>query len=110
MNDNLQSELIFSYISQWAIEYLKNSKWMPWITAESGKVNKIVAAFLAAAYAAGMTFTLTLVGAGHYTLDATGITLANLTHFLGHGVRVYAMQKGFYKMYSLPSTNGGTKA
>jgi hypothetical protein len=102
MNADLQSDLIFAYLSQWLIEMAKRAKWFPFVHADRGKLNKLLAAFLAAAYSAGMTFTLTHVGPGHWTLEAVGLTAANITHFLGHAVMVYAAQKGFFKLYTMP--------
>jgi hypothetical protein len=102
MNDNLQAEIVVSYIFQYLIEAAKRSSWMPWLSTETGNLNRIVAAILASAYAAGMTFTLTHLGPGDWNLHATGITWLNVSHFLGHALRVYAMQKGWFKILTMP--------
>ena len=106
MNDNLQAEVVFSFIVQWLLEAAKKSKYVPWIKAETGTINKLISAFLATLYSAGMTFSLTHVGPGHWTLDMAGITPINIAHFLGHGIRVYALTKGWFKVLNLH--NGST--
>lgn len=102
MTDNLQAEFLVSYAIQWLIERAKASRYMPWITAETGNLNKLITAVLAAAYAAGVTLTVSHPGAGHWMLDFTGLTATNLYHFLGHGIRVYALSKGWYKFLGQP--------
>jgi hypothetical protein len=76
------------------MQWLKKSSWFPWLTAESDKANKAVAAFMAAIAAIGIHYTY---DASTATLTLTGISFAALGHGLWHWLQSYAVQETIYK-------------
>ena len=71
--DDFGGHLTFAGIAVWVIQWLKTSRFAPWITAETGKINRAVSAVIAILSGFGIhaisvwnptahTFTLTIGG------------------------------------------------
>lgn len=103
MTDNMQAELVFSYISTWFLQWLKSQAWFPWVTAEEKNFNRIFSALLAFIGSAGIIFSAQHVAAGSWTINISGLTLANVAHVLGHAIRLYGEQKLWFKTVVQPS-------
>jgi hypothetical protein len=76
------------------MEWLKKANWFPWVSAQSDKANKIIAALLAAITAAGIHYTYDASAA---TLTFTGISLAGMGHAVWHWLQSYAVQETVYR-------------
>ena len=112
MTDNLQAELVFSYICTFALQWLKRQSWFPWVTAEEKNWNRLAAGLLAFIGSAGIVLTAQNLGAGHWVIDIAGLTWVNVYHVLGHGIRLYGEQKLWFKTVvqtpALAAANGKT--
>lgn len=97
MTDNLQSELVYSYLSTTGLEWLKRQPWFPWVTTDAKNWNKAASAFIAFLGSVGIIFTATHSGVGVWDIHITGMTLGNILHVVGHAVRIYALQKTYFK-------------
>jgi hypothetical protein len=96
--DTLQNILTLNVVSVWLIEMAKRSRYFPWATAETKHVNKALSAVLAALSSAGITVLGIKQGAGSYSIQITGLTMAAIPHFLWHIMGNYAVQKWVYKV------------
>jgi hypothetical protein len=105
MTDNLQAELLFSYAACWTLQWLKGQAWFPWVTGEEKNFNKAAAGFLAFIGSAGIVLSAQHAGVGHWVIDVSGLTWANVAHVAGHAVRLYGEQKLWFKtVVSTPNT------
>ncbi len=105
MTDNMQAELVFSYVACWLLQWLKGQSWFPLVSAEEKNWNKIAAGFFAFIGSAGILFTAQHLGAGDWTIHITGLTWQNVAHVIGHAVRLYGEQKFWFKtVVSTPSS------
>lgn len=103
MQDNIQVTVAVNAVLVWLMQYLKGSKYFPWLTTETAAANKIASAILAGLASAGMVFTLAHTGAGGagtITITYAGLTISNLAHFAAQFVANYATQKTFYKAWT----------
>ena len=103
---DIQSMLVLNAILVWILQAVKSSKYLPWITAETQAINKLASALLAALASAGMVFSVVHTGSGgtgEITLHYAGVTTLSLANFLWHWVGNYAIQKGWFKLFTLPS-------
>lgn len=110
MTDNALNLITLNAIAVWLIQLAKNSKWMPFITEESEKVNKLASAVISAIAAAGMTLSIVHVGsheAGTFTISYAGFTSGNIVNFLYHTIGYYVCQKGIFKAFF---SNGNGKS
>lgn len=97
MNDNLQSELVFSYLCTFFLQWLKSQPWFPWVTSEEKNLNKVFSGILAFIGSAGIVLSAQHAGAGHWVVDISGLTMQNVAHVLGHAIRLYGEQKLWFK-------------
>lgn len=109
MNADLQQTMIFSAICVWVIQALKASPLCPWITHETQTANKLLSAVLASLHSAGILFAAQNLGGGNFNLTIKGLTLAHAAKFLFHAVGNYAMQKGWFKLYTMNGNANGAK-
>ena len=94
MQDLVISQVTLSAVVVVILQHLKSASWFPWLTQETEKAKRIVAAFAAALTAIGI----------HYNYDATtgtlmftGITVAAIGHGIWHWIQSYAFQEVLYK-------------
>jgi len=60
-----------AFVTVYAIQFLKNSKWFPWLHADAARVNRTVSLIVAFLAAAGIKVAMN----GHFPLDPTTITI-----------------------------------
>lgn len=99
--DPVAAIVAWNAVAVWAMQRLKASSLLPWITAQSQNVNKVVALVLSALGAAGMTFTFAHTtqdhGAGQIVFTYAGLTTMNFVGFAYHGITNYVTSKAFFK-------------
>lgn len=88
-------------------QFLKKSKWFPWLTLESQNLNRIVGVVLAFAAAIGVSATFDQT-AGQLTI--TGLTLVGLFHGTVRFLQQWAFQQGAYKLIVAPPMPGQLQA
>ena len=87
----------------WLIQKIKLTRWFPSITTETQKINKIVSAVAATLASAAIVFSFSNPEAGTYVLSVTGLTLANMVHFVTTAIVNYMGQKVLFKIaYAAP--------
>lgn len=96
LTDQMTTAAIIIYVLQW----LKKSKVVPWITADTKGLNRFLAALGAAAGTAGITFQLDTVSG---TLMITGLLLPNLLTFTWQFLQTWAMTQAGYSLFVEPN-------
>lgn len=86
------------------LQWLKNSKWFPWLSAESAKVNTVVAALAAAAGAIGVHLAWNQ-GAipGSYMLEVTGLTLMGVLGGVWAWLKMFVYQQIIFRATVKPT-------
>lgn len=75
----LGSEVTLAAIGVAALQALKNSKWFPYITADTAKLNRFVAVLAAAVGAIGVHIAWNQGAVpGSYMIEVTGLTLTGV--------------------------------
>lgn len=95
--DSFGNMVTLNAIGVWVIQLLKQSKFFPWLTDQTSKLNRI-ASLLVAAGAAGVSIVTNHIGPGQFSIAISGLTAGTLAHFVWHWLGNYAVQKGFYKV------------
>lgn len=85
-------------VAVWLFQKIKDSNWVPFISQETGALNKFLAGLISALTAAGLHFTYDQ-GAGVLTI--AGLTLANLQHFAFAWIQQHVFQESLYNGYKL---------
>jgi hypothetical protein len=92
-----------AYASSLVMQWLKGKKWFPFLNYDTGRLNSIVAAIVAALSGAGIFFTFDRhLG----ILTVTGLTPANLTALLGRALAQYLLQHFAYRAVIAPPLPG----
>jgi len=89
--------ILISFILQW----IKKSKYFPWITVETQTINRWVSIVIA--FCAGIGIYATW---HEGTLTITGLTAENMFHALTRGVEQWAFQKTTYRGLIAPPQPG----
>jgi hypothetical protein len=106
MNDTtLSVQFTIALISTYALQWLKETKFFPWLTTETQALNRAVSLVIAFLASAGI-----LVGFDHTAgvLTISGLTAANLLHAASRFVQQWAMQQAAYKGLVMPPRPGTT--
>jgi hypothetical protein len=87
------------------LQWAKKGSWFPWLTGETERLNRYVAAVIAAGVGLG-------IGA-HYdpatgSLLVTGLTKAGLLQGVGHVIGQWMAQQGWYRVVIAPPANSQT--
>ena len=90
----ITTQVTASAVIVWLLQRLKQSKYFPFITAESAKLNRYLAVCASALAAAGIHFNFNH-DAG--TLVISGLLLSNLLHFAGAWLRSFVFQEIIYQ-------------
>lgn len=92
--DQLSNQVIFNAIIVAALQWLKNSKWFPWLSKETGNINRIIAVILSGAAAIGVHTNF-----DHATgvLTITGLTFATISTGLYEWLRSFVIQQLVFK-------------
>jgi hypothetical protein len=92
-----------AYAASLVMQWLKGQKWFPFLNYDTGRLNAIVAAIIAAASGAGIFFTFDR-GAG--ILTVTGLTTSNLIALAGRAAAQYLLQHFAYRAVIAPPLPG----
>jgi hypothetical protein len=88
--NQLSAQVVISAVVVWLLQAAKKSKLVPWLTAETGQLNRLVAVVASLCSSVGIHFTFS-VAAG--TLIVTGLTLAGIGQFAWHWVTAFVSQQ-----------------
>ena len=95
MDSAFGNQVLLNAIIVAALQWLKNSKWFPWLSAETEKANRIIAVLLAGAAALGVHTNF-----DHTTgvLTITGLTLATIWSGLYNWLVSFVTQQTLFKV------------
>lgn len=96
----LSSQIVVSAMIVYAIEWLKRMKAIPWVTYESAKLNRSIAAVASAAAAIGIHFKFDHEAGA---LIITGLSVASLAHGGWEVARAYITTKVMYDVTRRPA-------
>lgn len=103
MYDPLAHQIGFSFITAYALEWLKRSKWFPWITVDSTTLNRYIGMLSAAATSIGLTFAAdgTWAAGGVITIHVppASVLLEALARFAGQA----GLQHAIYEKLIRPT-------
>jgi hypothetical protein len=94
MQNEIVSSVTASAMAVAVIQWLKNTKWVPFINQYSSTLNRVLGWAIAAISAAGLHYNYESATG---TLTLTGLTAATLTHSLWETTKSYALQWLIYK-------------
>lgn len=94
MQDVITSQVTASAVVVMLLQWLKRSKWMPWLTGETDVLNKAVAALAAAFTAVGIHYTY---DSDLHTLTITGLTMTAFFHGAWHWLQAFSFQEIIYR-------------
>ena len=94
MQDLVVSQVTYSTIVVMVLQWLKKTRFAPFITFETDAMNKCVSALLAAFVAVGIHAQY---DSDAHTLMITGLTLSAFFHGLWHWLQSFAFQELIYK-------------
>jgi len=103
----LTGQLVLAAVSSWAIQKIKSSKWFPWITMESQKLNRWVGGLVAFAASAGIVVSFDTTGG---VLTISGLTLVALRHFAWRFGSQWVLQQVSYRLLVAPPMPGALQA
>ena len=83
-----------SALSVYLIQKLKDSKYFPWLTAETAKLNRVASALLAALGAVGLQYQWT---SSTHTLVITNLTLSVIGLGIWHWLQHFTLQEVVYR-------------
>ena len=91
--EQILSQLTSSAVVVYAIEILKHSKWFPWLSEETPKLNRLAAVIGSFGAAVGIHFAY---DAQNGALLITGLTVAGILHGAWHFAQQYALTQLAY--------------
>jgi hypothetical protein len=101
MPTELGSQATLAVLVSFALQWLKNSKYFPWITVETQQLNRLLSVLIAFVSGFGIYATW-----GQGTLSISGLTAANLFHAGTHAVQQLAFQHAAYRVLIAPPMPG----
>lgn len=90
------SQLTAGMVMSFFLQEIKKSRFFPWLTMETAKLNRIAAGVLAALTALGIHFAYTHVGTT-WTFTFSNVSLPVILHGLWDWLSSFAFQQGWYK-------------
>lgn len=93
----VMTQVTLSAIVVAGMQWLKNSKWFPLLTAESAKVNRVVAALAAAGAAVGVHMVWAHPTDGTYVLTFSGLTLMGVLSGAWAWLKSFALQEMMFR-------------
>jgi hypothetical protein len=103
----LTEQLTIAAITTYAFQILKKSKWFPWLTVESQKLNYVVGVLVAFGASIGVVATFDHTAG---VLTVTGLTVAGVGHGLARFVQQWVFQQVAYKNLIAPPMPGQLQA
>jgi hypothetical protein len=102
MGNELGTQATVAVLVSFAIQRLKASKYFPWLSGETEKLNR----FVSIAIAALSGFGIFIVWDHQGILTISGLTAANLFHAATHGIQQWAFQQTAYRTVIAPPMPG----
>lgn len=90
--NTVENQVIFNAIIVAALQWLKNAKWFPWLSAETAKLNRVIAILASGAAAIGVHSTF--VGG---VLTITGLSWAVIGPGLYNWLQSFVFQQLIFK-------------
>jgi hypothetical protein len=103
----LTEQITLAAITTYAFQLLKKSRWFPWLTVETQKLNYIFGVVVAFGASIGVVATFDHTAG---VLTVTGLTLAGLGHGLARFVQQWVFQQIGYKTLIAPPMPGQLQA
>ena len=99
----LSEQIPIAVISTLVLQWLKKSRWFPWLTVESQKLNRIAGVVIAFAASIGVVATFDHTAG---VLTITGLTLAGLGHGIARFIQQWSYQQAAYRTVVAPPLPG----
>lgn len=91
------TQVTLSGIAVALLQWFKKSSWFPWLTKESAKLNRIVAAVIAALNAIGVHLAWSSGSvAGSYSILVSGLTLTGVATGIWVWLKMFVFQQIIY--------------
>jgi hypothetical protein len=103
----LTEQLTLAVITTYVFQALKKSRWFPWLTVESQKLNRAAGIVVAFGASIGVVATFDHTAG---VLTVTGLTLSGLGHGLARFVQQWVFQQAAYKTLIAPPMPGQMQA
>jgi hypothetical protein len=103
----LSDQIPLALISTYALQWLKASKFFPWLTMETQTLNRIVGIAIAFLTSVGVLVSFDHVAG---VLTVTGLTLANLGHAVIRFGQQWTFQQASYRLVVAPAMPGAMQA
>lgn len=107
MGNELATQASTAVLLSYALQWLKTSKWFPFITTETQALNRWVSAIVGFVSGFGI-FATWDHSAGALTI--TGLTAANLLHAAVRGVQQFVFQHAAYRTLVAPPLPGAEQS
>ena len=101
MASELGAQASIAIIVSFGLQWLKKSKYFPWITTQTEHVNRWVS--IGAAFFTGVGI---FASWDHGTLTISGLTAGHIFHALTRGVEQWAFQSTVYRSVIAPPQSG----
>ena len=88
--NQLSAQVVISAVVVWLIQLAKKSQRIPWISAETSKLNRLIAVLTSCCSAVGIHISFS-AAAG--TLVITGLTLTGVLTFFWHWLTAFVSQQ-----------------
>lgn len=92
--DILSTQVVINAIAVFVIQHVKESKWFPWLTVETSKLNRIAAIAIAGLATLGVNYSFDHTTG---TLMITGLTLTGIGTALWNWIVSFVSQQIIFK-------------
>lgn len=103
----LTEQVTLAVITTYLFQWFKKSKWFPWLTVETQKVNRIAGFVIAFGASIGVVATFDHTAG---VLTITGLTLQGLGHGMARFIQQWVFQQVAYKNLIAPPMPGALQA
>ncbi len=104
MGSELGTQATVAALVSFGLQWLKTSKYFPWITTETEKLNRWLAIVIAFLSGFGIYATW-----DHGTVSITGLTAANAYHALVRCIQQWTFQQAAYRTIVAPPLPGAVQ-
>jgi hypothetical protein len=110
VNPAIGAQLTASAVFVFLLQWLKNSRWFPWISQETYKLNRVLAIAAAGLSAVGVNYQVVHPGPGDWTIAITGLTAAGISAAGVMWLKQFCVQELTYRMaVKAVNSNGNGK-
>ena len=97
MTESTLTQFVLAYLGTVLVEWMKRATGLPFMTASTDKINKVVGAVIAFLATVGIGWATSWDAAsGTFTLTLTGITVTGIFGFLWHWFTQFVLQQAAY--------------